>query len=90
MHTRCTYSAAASVIRAQLPFPPAEINSVLAQLGPVGESDNGIELFDFFAVKAELHKRHGIKAADVAISYMTKTNDDDDECVFYREDEDDE
>lgn len=53
---------ARSVIVAQLPFPPAEIDTVLAQLGPAGESSD-IALFDFFAVRDELRRRHGIQAS---------------------------
>jgi hypothetical protein len=79
------YEAAASVVRAQLSFPPADVDAVLAQLGPIGESENGIALYDFFAVRDELRRRHGIQA--VAPDEFDMATAD---CEFYGDDDDDE
>jgi len=87
---------AASVIHAQLNFPSSEINTVLAQLGPVDESINGIALYDFEAVRAELRNRNGIKAQAPDDNDDMRSNgsgfcddDGDDECEFYSEGDDD-
>lgn len=67
---------AASVIHCQLPYNAEAIDAVLDQLGPVGESDNNIALYDFFAVRAELARRHG---------EIQATAGEDEECVFIRD-----
>ena len=78
---------AASVIHAQLPFPPAEIDGVLAQLGPTDESLGGIALYDFFAVRDELRRRNGIKAVAADNEYDGYVLDDDDDEADFDDDE---
>ena len=71
------------VLHGTLPFEPALIDAVLAEIPPAELSVNGIEMWDHNQVRLALCVRSGIKAAFFDAAEV------DDVCEFFSEDDGD-